>query len=741
MVERNLNDLEVHDRQGPDVTSETKKKASLWRRVSTRLRREALRTGLAGWEWAAYGVLVATALGMRLWDLGSRAMHHDESLHALYARNLSVGTGYAHDPMMHGPFQMEATAGIFFVLGDSDFTARLLYVLAGTVLVALPILLRGRLGRPGAVMVSAMLAFSPAMLYFSRFARNDILMALWTLGLVICLWRYLDEGKNRYLYAGAALLALTFATKESAYIVTFTLGSYLLAVLAVRSWPAISHGITAAGVSPPTAVRRLAAGAWAAAMRGLRETRPSRQGAFFALLFTLSLPMGAALVSILQNTALLSWSNLVLAQPIGNADIGAPKGGALVVAAVVVGLLLWVSVVLGVRWLGSVWWRCAAIYYSVWVLLFTTFFTNLIPGIGSGIWQSLGYWLVQQGVARGSQPGYYYLMITPLYEFLPLVFAVLGGIYYLRRRDPFGHFLVFWALSTFVIYTYVSEKMPWLLVSIALPLILLAGKFLGEVVERIEWRRVLSHGGVMVLPGVPLFLVLSWRLALVSLEEADLVDYVVLVALLGALVAMPLLAVYLGRRIGGRNLAYFGLVPLAVVLLALTLLTGLRAAYRNGDVPVEMIVYTQTSPDLARLYKQVVEAGGQDTPILIDQSSGFSWPWAWYLRDHSRVSYAGPAIGSPDQSVLVLHVDNSGNSGDPALDGYTEGIRIAHRRWFPETYKGSTLGDLASAIFDRRAWRKTMDYFLHRDLDTPLGSEDVYVYFSSEFPVPFAPSQ
>ena len=39
-----------------------------------------------------------------------------------------------------------------------------------------------------------LLAFSPAMLYYSRFARNDILMAVWALGIVIAMWRYLDEG-------------------------------------------------------------------------------------------------------------------------------------------------------------------------------------------------------------------------------------------------------------------------------------------------------------------------------------------------------------------------------------------------------------------------------------------------------------------------------------------------------------------------------------------------------------------
>ena len=191
-------------------------------------------------EVAAHLALVLAALVARLWDLGSRAMHHDESLHALYSYNLALGDGYRHDPMMHGPFQMEATAGLFLLFGDSDFTARLLYALAGTVLVALPFFLRSRLGRTGALLAAVMLAASPAMFYFSRFARNDILIAVWTLALVIAVWRYLDEGKTKYLYWVSGLLALAFATKESAYVITTILGSYMLVEILSRNGPSIT---------------------------------------------------------------------------------------------------------------------------------------------------------------------------------------------------------------------------------------------------------------------------------------------------------------------------------------------------------------------------------------------------------------------------------------------------------------------------------------------------------------------
>ena len=83
-----------------------------------------LRIGLSTFtplEAGIYIILLLTALTIRIWDLDTRAFHHDESLHALYAFNLSNGLGYLHNPMMHGPLQMEATAAIFLAFGDSDY--------------------------------------------------------------------------------------------------------------------------------------------------------------------------------------------------------------------------------------------------------------------------------------------------------------------------------------------------------------------------------------------------------------------------------------------------------------------------------------------------------------------------------------------------------------------------------------------------------------------------------------------
>ena len=99
--------------------------------------------------------------------------------------------------------------------------------LFGAALVLMPWLLRGHLGKWGALAASAILAFSPSIFYFSRFVRNDILTLVFELGLVIAVWRYIDTRHNRWLLAGAVMLVLAFSSKETTFIAFGSLTSFL----------------------------------------------------------------------------------------------------------------------------------------------------------------------------------------------------------------------------------------------------------------------------------------------------------------------------------------------------------------------------------------------------------------------------------------------------------------------------------------------------------------------------------
>ena len=97
-------------------------------------------------------------------------------------------------------------------------------------------------------------------------------------------------------------------------------------------------------------------------------------------------------------------------------------------------------VVIGLTWNWRRWLVSAIIFHILFAFFFTTVFTN-ISGLATGMVYSLGYWLEQQGVRRGSQPQYYYLLIIlPVYEYLPIVgsvtamFAGATGFWNQRRK-------------------------------------------------------------------------------------------------------------------------------------------------------------------------------------------------------------------------------------------------------------------------------------------------------------------
>ena len=114
-------------------------------------------------ELAAYGLLIAAALVVRLIELGDRPFHHDESQDAYFSYLFFANGDYEYNPLLHGPLRFYLTAVMYALFGDSDFTARLAPALMGTAMVPLPCLLRRQLGRAAAFAAAALLAFGPTL--------------------------------------------------------------------------------------------------------------------------------------------------------------------------------------------------------------------------------------------------------------------------------------------------------------------------------------------------------------------------------------------------------------------------------------------------------------------------------------------------------------------------------------------------------------------------------------------------
>jgi uncharacterized protein (TIGR03663 family) len=115
--------------------------------------------------------------------------------------------------------------------GVNTTTVRIAAALLGSVLVGLPYFLRDYLGKFGAWIACLLLAISPSMVYFSRFAREDIYMACFTLLMVVAVARYMRERKMRWIVLAAGGFALSYATSEATFLTIAVFGSFLGALL------------------------------------------------------------------------------------------------------------------------------------------------------------------------------------------------------------------------------------------------------------------------------------------------------------------------------------------------------------------------------------------------------------------------------------------------------------------------------------------------------------------------------
>ncbi len=633
--------------------------------------RELLRSA-ADWTWLIFAALAALAFALRMWDLGGRAMHHDESLHALYSWYLYQGRPYIHDPMMHGPFLFHVTALLYMLFGDSEVTARLPMVLFGSAAVFLPYFLRHELGRNGAIAASVMLAIGPVFLYFSRFGHNEGMILFQSLLAVVGLFGWIRERKSAYLYAAAIGLGMMFTTKVVVYMFGAILAAFVLAAV------------------------------------GLERVRRSAPNVTDAV-----------------------------------RDVG------------------W-------RRLGV----CVGIVLGMGVVLYTTFFTNLeglctaivSPPVGTCATKQgmLQYWHDQQGVARGNQPWFYYFMLLPLYEIVPVVLAFAALFLARRPRSLFFWFSVWWALSTLAIFTYASEKMPWLVIHNALPLVILGAQAVEPLTERLRrpWGLTSRQWSVAGLCLLAITVFVAWATVAPDAGSSPLATQtarlrqITLAVVLGSLAVAVVL---ISGKLRVRQTLGAAAVSVMLVLGAYWTHSSWQASYKNGDVPVEMIVYVQSSPDIPFVVNEVERISNQlglrkDMPLLLDGGytetvsgvqvphEAVSWPFEWYFRDYKAKQYYSKTLPADFSTgkwpVLIV----MGTNLDPIRDdltGYT-GNRYKLNWWYPEDYKQLVNGEgfwnlkwdtIFGTLVNSEARTKLMKYILYRDLmNPPLGGRELFVY-------------
>jgi len=182
-------------------------------------------------------ILAATivALILRLPRLGQRPMHGDEAVHAIKLGQLLEAGAYTYDPdEYHGPTLNYLTliparlASATELTQVTELILRIVPVVFGVLLVLLLLLAADGLA-PGAAIYAAILtAISPAMVFYSRYYIQEMLLVCFTFGAITCAYRYTQNKNLLWAILTGIFLALMHATKETCII---AFGSIFLALL------------------------------------------------------------------------------------------------------------------------------------------------------------------------------------------------------------------------------------------------------------------------------------------------------------------------------------------------------------------------------------------------------------------------------------------------------------------------------------------------------------------------------
>lgn len=185
---------------------------------------------------AFLALLAAYIFSTRLFALGLKPVQHDESMFAYYSYNLSQGNGYEFMPILHGPLLEWVTALVFLLIGDSDATMRLFPALCGIGAIGLIFVFRASIGRRSTLLAMALLAISPTVLFFSRFCRNDMPFLFFAMLIVAVGWLYSRRFSSPYPTLPPTFLAMLLpilfgiavSIKESYVIFAFILATFCL---------------------------------------------------------------------------------------------------------------------------------------------------------------------------------------------------------------------------------------------------------------------------------------------------------------------------------------------------------------------------------------------------------------------------------------------------------------------------------------------------------------------------------
>ena len=279
-------------------------------------------------------------------------------------------------------------------------------------------------------------------------------------------------------------------------------------------------------------------------------------------------------------------------------------------------------------------------------------------------WQAtlnvVGRWLGQFSRTGHPTTWLYYVRLLATYETLPLVVGLVGAGLSLRKRDWFAALLVIWFLVALVLHSAAADRTPGAVLTIALPLILLAARALDALLAFIRSAEIDAYSWLFL--GVAAILLSYLYLQMVGFTFGGDTRYQALLVIAG----VGLLACFavFWYWVGSSQALPVGAVVLLLLLTAYLVHSSVQLNYFGARDATEPVNQAPTSVDILNVTPFLADMSGRLTrdarvmPILVENR--LKPVLAWYTRGFSNVHFANSAPNSPEERAVVVLASEGG---------------------------------------------------------------------------------
>ena len=517
-------------------------------------------------------LITAAATFLRFFWLELKPLHHDEGVNGYFLTNLFRNGEYKYDPSnYHGPDLYYIALAFSKIFGLETISIRASVAIFGVLTVVLAFFLKRYIGKAGSLAAALLIALSPGMVYISRYFIHEILFVFFSFAIVVSVLYFIEKRKAGVFAIAAMSVLLLVCFLPSVFNLANVMNIENPSVVwSIRGGFFLIEGVLVFFVmrmlmswNDGRPIYLLLASASTVLLFATKETAFITVGTMAIACVSVWLwrKIYGAVTTLKENdleTTELTWTNFRHA-------LGDKTDLLLIIVAVL------------------------AVFIYVGVLFFSSFFTN--PGGVLDAFRAYAIW-TKTGSKDHTQNGFWaYVKWGKKIEAPIMILSAVGTLIALiKARHRFAIFAGFWAFGMFAAYTIIPYKTPWLALSFLLPMCIVGGYGIGEM-----------------------------------LRARDVV-----VKILGALVTVMMVAVMSYQTYDLNFVRY------------------------DDEDMVYVYAHTRRGfHDLIRQVEHYSQKSGKNLDATVEIVSPDYWPMPWYLNNYTHANFQGKFVDANTSEMII----------------------------------------------------------------------------------------